>query len=105
MLWNYRDDDVETEARMLDVSVSGLPKDKRILLRHYRIDQSHSNAFEAWRRMGSPERPTAAQQAALEASGQLETIGSPEWIDTEDGEVRVRFLLPSEAISLLEFSW
>ena len=38
-----------------------------VLVQHYRIDRDHSNAFEAWKRMGSPPRPTAEQTRRAEA--------------------------------------
>ena len=39
---------------------SGLP-DGRPALMHYRIDNEHSNAYTAWKLMGSPQPPTPAQ--------------------------------------------
>jgi beta-xylosidase len=32
--------------------------DGRVLLRHYRIDETHSNAWTAWKKMGSPQQPS-----------------------------------------------
>jgi len=56
---------VPAEAAPVSVTVAGLPTD-RVLLQHYRIDQAHSNAWEAWKAMGSPQAPTAEQYAELE---------------------------------------
>ena len=38
---------------------------------HYRIDEDHSNAYAAWKRMGSPLAPTRAQYEELEAASRL----------------------------------
>ena len=62
-----------------------------VLLEHYRIDGDHSNAFEAWKRMGSPQQPTPEQLAALERSAQLETIASPRWHRVQAGALSLRF--------------
>jgi xylan 1,4-beta-xylosidase len=46
----------------LELSIAGVPATaKRVLLRHYRIDQEHSNAYTAWKSMGSPQNPSAEQ--------------------------------------------
>ena len=38
---------------------------------HFRIDATHSNAYTAWQRLGSPAVPTAAQYKQLEAASEL----------------------------------
>ena len=40
-----------------------------VLLKHYRIDERHSNAYTAWKELGSPQNPTPEQMARLEAAG------------------------------------
>ena len=69
-------------------TIAGLPKEAaRLLVRHYRIDRAHSNAFAAWQRMGSPQQPTSDQYRELEAAGQLELLESPRWVQTKAGVV------------------
>jgi xylan 1,4-beta-xylosidase len=75
-----------------------------VLLRHYRIDDTHSNAYTAWRKMGSPQQPTPEQYAALEAAGQLQELESPSWIDTSK-EMKLDIHLPRQAVSLLQLNW
>jgi xylan 1,4-beta-xylosidase len=41
----------------IDLRIAGLPHG-RMLIQHFRVDDQHSNSFEAWRRMGSPSQPT-----------------------------------------------
>ena len=82
--------------------VRGLPeRGGPVLLHHYRIDREHSNSFEAWRRMGSPQRPTPEQRAGLERASDLALLGSPEWVRPEGGRLTLRFALPRQAVSLL----
>ena len=106
MVWNYHDEEASAEDSPVDVKLTGVPAAvKRVRLVHYRIDRDHSNAYTVWKQMGSPPAPTPEQTAQLKAAGQLQTLGSPRWIANEGGTVDVKFSLPRQAVSLLEFSW
>jgi xylan 1,4-beta-xylosidase len=50
-------------------------------------------------------RPTLEQEAKLQASGQLEMMGSPQWIDVSGGEMKISMELPRQATSLLKIRW
>jgi len=78
---------------------------KKLLLTHYRIDQEHSNAYTAWKKMGSPQNPDEQQVAILEKAGQLEMLHSPVWIQNTNGEIRLDIDLPRQGISLLRVTW
>jgi xylan 1,4-beta-xylosidase len=102
LAWHYHDDDLPGPYAEVTLELTNLPAEDRIaLLHHYRIDQRHSNSFEAWKRMGSPAQPTAEQYAALETAGQLAMLESPAWIRPAGGKLRLRFSLPRQAVSLL----
>jgi xylan 1,4-beta-xylosidase len=106
MVWHYQDADVPEPDARVRLVVAGLPPSAtRVLMRHYRIDQEHSNAFAAWQRMGSPQQPTAEQYRRLEASGQLESIDSPRWVNRAGGSVELIFPLPLQGVSLVRFDW
>jgi xylan 1,4-beta-xylosidase len=88
------------------IGINGVPAGTgRVLLRHYRIDQTHSNAWTVWKQMGSPQKPTPEQYAALESAGQLQLLDSPHWVEAKGGEVKVDLLLPRQGVSLLQLSW
>jgi xylan 1,4-beta-xylosidase len=106
MVWNYLDDDQAGPAAAVTLTVNGIPADaNKVLLRQYRIDQEHSNAYTAWKAMGSPQNPTPEQYRALEAAGQLQTIGSPAWVKVDGGKITTEFTLPRQGISLVQVSW
>ena len=106
LLWNYRDDEASAVEVPLELDVKGLQAStRRILVRHYRIDQSHSNSYTVWKALGSPQSPTAEQYEALKAAGHLQLLESPRWVKSKDGAVRLEFPMPGESVSLVELSW
>lgn len=106
MAWNYHDDDLPAAPAAVKTSLTGLPPAaRRVLVRHYRIDETHSNSYSVWKSMGSPQQPTPAQLAQLEAAGQLQTLGSPEWRTPMKGALELEFALPRQGVSLVEVSW
>lgn len=103
LAWNYHDDDVPAEDAAVRLSIAGLPATaRRVLVRHYRVDQTHSNAYTVWKQMGSPQHPIAEQSRRLEAAGQLEELISPHWISSRDGSAEIDFKLPRQGVSLVQ---
>jgi xylan 1,4-beta-xylosidase len=106
LMWNYHDDDVPAMDAPVRVSVTGLPASvHRVALKHYRIDRDHSNAYTAWKGMGSPQSPSPEQYTGLESAGQLQLLESPRWLWSESGQVEISFALPRQAVSLVQVSW
>ena len=106
MVWNYHDDDVPAAGAEVSVRVIGVPAGvRRVQVEEFRIDATHSNAYAVWVGMGSPQSPSAEQYARLKAAGQLERMGSPEWLDVKDGAVTVGMELPRQGTSLLHLKW
>ncbi len=106
MVWNYHDDDLAAPAANVRLTITGIPAGvNRVLLEHYRIDETHSNAYAAWKNMGSPQTPTPEQYAQLKAAGQLQLLTSPAWLDVAHGKVTIETGLPRQAVSLLRLSW
>jgi xylan 1,4-beta-xylosidase len=102
LAWHYHDDDLSGPDAEVALEVTALPAGtSRALLHHYRIDQRHSNSFEAWKRIGSPQKPTPEQYAELEGAGQLALLESPAWARPDGGKLMLRFSLPRQAVSLL----
>ena len=106
MTWNYHDDDLPAPDATVHMTLSGIPSSAHsVLLRHYRIDRDHSNAYTVWKQMGSPQDPTPEQYTKLEAAGQLQLLGSPSWVRPQKGNVDLNFALPRQAVSLVQLSW
>jgi xylan 1,4-beta-xylosidase len=106
MIWNYHDDDVPAADAEVTVKIAGIPAGvRRVRLEDFRIDETHSNAYTAWKAMGEPQEPTPEQYARLKEAGQLELLGSPEWLEVSDGAVTIATQLPRQATSLLHLEW
>lgn len=104
MLWNYHDVDAQDAGEPLHIKVNGLPAGK-VTMTEYRIDATHSNSYEVWKKMGSPQNPTSAQISELEKAGQLQAMASPRKINVNNGVVDLSLLLPRQGVSLLKFDW
>ena len=104
LVWNYHDDDFKDEGSPVALKISGIPSEKAILS-HYRIDSKHSNSYEVWKKMDSPQSPTADQIALLEKAGKLEMFHHPKKIKVSNGEVYIKMQLPRQAVSLVKLTY
>ena len=104
MVWNYHDADIAAEASAVKLVIKNIPA-KKVLLQHYRIDAMHSNAYEVWKKMGSPQNVTEEQYKTLEKEGQLQLLNSPGWINTANGNAVIDLLLPRQGVSLLRLNY
>ncbi|HEX5082895.1 MAG TPA: beta-xylosidase [Blastocatellia bacterium] len=107
LVWNYHDDDLPAPPARVEIVVEGLPAgaNERLSLHHYRVDAEHSNSYEVWKKMGAPQKPSPEQYPQLEQAGQLQLLGSPEWLRATDGRVTLKFDLPRQGVSLLKMAW
>jgi len=99
LVWHYHDDDVAGPDAAVSLSLAGLPAGG-IRLTHYRIDDTHSNAYAAWRRMGSPIAPNDKQYQELLEASKLARMEPPTPIRGESGETVMTFTLPRQGVSL-----
>ncbi|MFS2082762.1 hypothetical protein ACCD04_24520 [Telluria sp. Tellsp131] len=104
LVWNYHDDDIIDAGSPVELRIAGIPA-KRVQMRHYRIDQEHSNSYAAWKRMGSPAHPTAAQVADLRKASELAELAPASTLQTTDGTATVRMQLPRQAVSLVTLTY
>jgi xylan 1,4-beta-xylosidase len=114
ILWNYHDDMVDSPPACVRLIVQ-VPGNNaaRARIVHYRIDDTHSNAYTRWLELGSPQSPTPDILAQLRAAGDpstglgtgLELLEPVRNCDVHDGKVESTFSLPRYAVSLIEIEW
>lgn len=106
LLWNYREADTPAPSASVTLNIRGLPPGAaRVLVQHYRIDSTHSNAYTVWKAMGSPQQPSPAQYAELLRRDGLELLTSPAWLQPAQGILTIHTELPPDSLSLLQLSW
>ena len=102
LIWNYHDDDIPAPTANVDVELTGLPGgDRRVLVHRYAIDETNSNAWAAWKKMGSPQQPTPEQYVQLQAAGQLQEAVSPRWMNVRQGALRLTLRLQRQGVCLV----
>jgi xylan 1,4-beta-xylosidase len=77
------------------------PDGTRAELRHWRIDEEHSNAYTIFRQLGRPAPPTPQQSEQIKKRMGLEQLEKPRAM-TIRGKLEVQFDLPCNAVSLVE---
>ena len=106
LVWNYHDVNAPATASPTSITVEGIPAGiDRVVVTEYRIDDTHSNAYSAWQKMGSPQHPDEQQYAELKAAGQLQLLNSPVWLDVHKGMLEVKTQMPRQGIALFRLSW
>ncbi|HEX6168978.1 MAG TPA: beta-xylosidase [Chitinophagaceae bacterium] len=103
MVWNYHDEDRQDAGEEIKIDLDGLPATS-VTMTEYRIDKEHSNSYEVWKKMGSPQNPTIEQIGVLEKAGQLEKINMPVKLRVKD-KTSLNIRLPGQGVSLLKLDW
>jgi xylan 1,4-beta-xylosidase len=98
--WNYHDVDKTEPDAAVTLVVSGL-KPGKVRVVQYRIDQDHSNSYEAWIKMGSPQKPDPKQYAYLERQGKLQQLGKPVRANAKNGELKIHTFIQRQGVGLL----
>jgi xylan 1,4-beta-xylosidase len=104
LLWNYHDADVPAAPANVALEVRGLPT-AQVKEEAFLMDASHSNAYAVWQRMGSPAKPTAAQQQELARAGKLERVTAPHPLAVKDGAASVQMILARQGVALVRLQW
>jgi xylan 1,4-beta-xylosidase len=103
LLWNYHDADVPTAPANVALEVRGVAS-TQVTEEVFLMDASHSNAYGVWQRMGSPQKPNAAQQQELVRAGRLERVVAPHSIEVKDGKTNLRMMLTRQGVALVRLT-
>ena len=104
LVWHYHDDDVPGASAAITLDLTGAPDGSPKITRTL-IDEGHSNSFNAWLAMGSPQSPTADQIRELEKASQLAHATGKSEVRSADGHCEITFSLARKGVTLLELEW
>ncbi|AXY72527.1 beta-xylosidase [Paraflavitalea soli] len=104
MVWNYHDDDLAGQPEQVQVVMEGVSA-KKVTVTQYVVDKHHSNSYEVWKQMGSPQQPTPEQIAQLEKAGQLEQASVERNVVVQDGKLTVPITIERQGVVLLKVEW
>lgn len=105
LVWHYHDDEIPGAKANVKLMFDGLALVKNVRVRHFRIDDEHSNAFTAWKAMNAPVPIPSGQAAELQQAGQLAELEPPRTLHVRDGKLTLRCDLPRQAVSLFVIQW
>jgi xylan 1,4-beta-xylosidase len=91
-------------ALPVEIALDGVPA-KSATVTQYIIDDKHSNSYEVWKKMGSPQNPSKEQIAALEKAGQLEKAIVMKNQLVKKGKLIITTPLAQQAVVLLKIDW
>jgi xylan 1,4-beta-xylosidase len=93
--WNLVDPGADGSNKTITLDLKGVAASAHAVIR--RVDASHGDTLDAWKRMGSPRYPTREQIVELDKAAQL---GKPEEKALQGG--RLELELPPMGLALVE---
>ena len=105
MVWNYHDIDQPGAPENVMVQLAGIPAGKKVFLSQYVIDKKHSNSYEVWKGMGSPQKPSNEQIKKLEKAGALQLVGGRKELKLSGNKSVIRLALEAQSTVLLKLDW
>lgn len=100
LLWNYHDVDAVAPPARVNLAIDGLPG-STISESQFRVDATHSNAYQAWLEMGSPAQPTKTQKKELEKAAALDETQSPRSLPVHNGKLNLSLTISRQGVMLV----
>jgi xylan 1,4-beta-xylosidase len=103
---NFQNERINNDGEAYPVSLaieSSWQKGTEVTVKHWRIDASHSNAYTAFKKLGSPALPNPLEIDAIKSRMQLELLENPK--TKRIGDLKnIEFQLPCNSVSLVEIT-
>jgi xylan 1,4-beta-xylosidase len=104
MIWNYHDLNQITKPELVSVELTSIPASE-VKVTQYIIDQKHSNSYEVWKEMGSPQDVSAGNYKKLEDAGKLKTLDVTKTFKVKNGHLTLSTSMEGQAVSLFVVEW
>jgi xylan 1,4-beta-xylosidase len=93
--WNYG-----TQA--VQLKMTGLP-DGPVTVHRYQVDETHANAWTAWKQMGSPQKPSGAEYQALLKASTLPEFAAKATV--QNGVLEMSAEVQGDGVTLFQVTW
>ena len=101
---NYQHDKISNDGNTyqvnLDINTHWI-SNANLTIRHWRIDENHSNSYTVFKKEGAPKLPNPLQVDAIKKRMELEML-EPPGIVTNKELSNIVFQLPCNSVSLIE---
>lgn len=102
MLWHYHDDDVPGPVANVSIQLENLPvNSEKAIANIYMIDETHSNSFTEWKRLGSPEQPSPMEYKKLEESSKLQNIEKNKRVKIINGQALFNVGVERQGVAMM----
>lgn len=102
LLFSHHDDVDRQQNFDVNIEINNLPFTGNIIVKQYRIDSEHSNAYAEWVKQGKPKYPDEKEYAKIKAKDGLEQVGMSEKQTITEGRLKLQCSMPAHAVSLIE---
>lgn len=104
LLWNYHDDDNKKMDALIKLKLQKIPAVKATL-NTYLVDETASNAYTLWKKLGSLQDISEKQFIELRKAGKLKHVIKDKQQKVLNGVFNYPLNLPGQAVALLKISW
>ena len=104
IIWHHHDSGIPGDSIAVELTIHQLGASS-VTYAHYRIDDTHSNAYTTWRHMGAPQSPSPDELSTLEESSVLALFAPPETLTSQDSTISISVKMPRHSVSLVKLSW
>ena len=102
MVYNFNQNVTDRESERAELTVR-MPSSGSYRIIHYRIDETHSNAYSVWKSLGKPLIPDNDQMDQLKSREGLELCEPVSTIKPANNSISIPLVLPHHSVSLLIF--
>ncbi|RLC38312.1 MAG: hypothetical protein DRH33_04685 [Candidatus Nealsonbacteria bacterium] len=100
IVWHQVRDQYAQGERNIKVILDHLPWEGNVRIKHYRIDETHSNAHTVWKTLGSPDYPTIEELAIIKKKEGLEKYQPDRMMPVEERSLSIYTKMPMHSVSL-----
>ena len=100
MVWNYHDNDNAKTTVPVKIELQNL-SDTSLTINCYLVDETHSNSYSLWQKMGAPRQVSKKQFRKLKSAGQLQRVVVNKHVKVLNGTLKYQLNLQGQGVALI----